>query len=215
MSLTMDKPVMEGQGLACAAVLHRLAGAEVTMPADTPAHVRLVQLHAGGTLFEMGALHPYLYVIRKGCVKTVYRQPDGEEWVQDFLAEGAFFGSVTALMPGGRCSYACEALEDCELERLDYAWIERTAQQDPLWRIALLHGWKDYATRKEWREHDLLTLSPQARYEAIVAKDPSLAARVPQKDLARYLGITPVSLSRIRRRLVNGVADGCPDEMQT
>lgn len=202
MSLTMDKP---GQhALACVAVLQRLAGAQVPMPADTAEHVRIVQVAQGGTLFEMGEVHPYVYVIRRGCVKTVYRQPDGEEWVQDFLAEGAFFGSVTALVPGGRCSYACEALEDTELERLDYAWIERVAQHDAVWRIALLHGWKDYATRKEWREHDLLTLSPQARYEAIVAKDPSLASRVPQKDLARYLGITPVSLSRIRKRLTDG-----------
>ncbi|MFT3857526.1 MAG: Crp/Fnr family transcriptional regulator [Aquabacterium sp.] len=197
----MDKPAADARALACVAVLRHLAGAEVRMPADTHDHVRIVQVPQGGTLFEMGQVHPYLYVIRQGCVKTVYRQPDGNEWVQDFMAEGAFFGSVTALVAGGRCSYACEALEDSELERLDYAWIERTAQHDPLWRIALLHGWKDYATRKEWREHDLLTLSPQARYEAIVAKDPSLAARVPQKDLARYLGITPVSLSRIRRRL--------------
>jgi CRP-like cAMP-binding protein len=44
-------------------------------------------------------------------------------------------------------------------------------------------------------------MSPAARYAAFVAQRPGLAARVPQQDLARYLGITPVSLSRIRGRL--------------
>lgn len=192
---------MDKQGLHCADVLRTLAGQEVTLPFDTPDHVRIVALARGEVLFEMGQPHPYLYVIRQGCVKLLYRTPDGEEWVQDFMAEGAFFGSVTAMSPGGVCSYACEAIEPCELERLDYAWIEQTSQADPVWRLAVLNGWKDYAIRKEWREHDLLTLSPEQRYAAFVARDGNLAQRVPQKDLARYLGVTPVSLSRIRRRL--------------
>lgn len=192
---------MDKQGLHCAAVLRTLAGQEVELPADTPDHVAIVSLAKDEVLFEMGQAHPYLYVLRHGCVKLIYRTAQGEEWVQDFMAEGAFFGSVTAMSPGGVCSYACEAVEPCELERLDYKWIERTAQADPVWRTALLNGWKDYAIRKEWREHDLLTLSPERRYAAFVARDGNLAQRVPQKDLARYLGITPVSLSRIRRRL--------------
>lgn len=192
---------MDKQDLWSTKVLSALAGEAVTPPDDVLAHVRIVSLDKGASLFEMGQPHPYLYVIRQGCVKTVYRQDNGDEWVQDFLAEGAFFGSVTALTPGGVCSYACEALEACVLERIDYAWIEQTARHQPAWRTALLNGWKDYATRKEWREHDLLTLSPEQRYAAFVERDGHLAQRVPQKELARYLGITAVSLSRIRRRL--------------
>jgi DNA-binding MarR family transcriptional regulator len=65
----------------------------------------------------------------------------------------------------------------------------------------LLNGWKDYAIRKEWRERDLLTLSPEQRLQAFLDREGHLAQRVPQKDLARHLGVTPVSLSRIRRRL--------------
>lgn len=194
---------MDKQDLMCGAVLNALAGSEVALPDNMLVHVRIVSLERGQTLFEMGDVHPYLYVIRQGCMKTVYRKPDGDEWVQDFMAEGAFFGSVTALSPGGICSYACEALEPCELERLDYFWLEETAQRDPLWQAAVRNGWKDYATRKEWRERDLLTLSPEQRYAAFVARPDGLAERVPQKDLAAYLGITPVSLSRIRRRLMD------------
>jgi CRP-like cAMP-binding protein len=200
----MDKRVPdEASALHCAQVLATLAGVPVPMPADALAHVRVIRRMRGERLFDMGAEHPFLYVIRQGCVKNVYRNAEGEEWIQDFLAEGAFFGSVTALSPGGVCSYGCEAVEDSELECIDYRWIESMAEQDPAWRVAVLNGWKDYATRKEWREHDLLTLGPQARYAAFVAKDADLARRVPQKDLARYLGITPVSLSRIRRRMTH------------
>lgn len=193
---------MDKSDLHSVRVLSALSGNDgMSLPDDVLAHVQIVRRDKGQVLFEMGEPHPYLYVIRHGCVKTLYRRTCGEEWVQDFLAEGAFFGCVTAMSAGGLCSYACEALEPCELERIDYAWIEGIARQDPRWQAALLNGWKDYAIRKEWREHDLLTLSPQERYAAFLAREGHLAQRVPQQELARYLGITPVSLSRIRRRV--------------
>jgi CRP-like cAMP-binding protein len=196
LSLTIDK-----HDLWCHRLLCLMAGEDLPIAEDVDDHVRLLQLDKGQVLFEMGQPHPYLHVIRRGCVKTVYRRANGDEWIQDFLAEGAFFGSVTAMAPGGVCSYACEALEPCEIERIGYAWIEAKARQHPAWQAALLCGWKDYASRKEWREHDLLTLSPPQRYAAFVARHAGLAQRLPQKELARYLGITPVSLSRIRSRL--------------
>lgn len=195
MSLTLDKSDLFCWRMVCA-----LAGAEVPWPQDADQHIQLLRLDKGQVLFEVGQPHPYLYVVRQGCLKLLYRGAEGEEWVQDFVAEGAFFCSLTALV-GGLSSYACEAVEPCELERLNYPWLESTASQRGPWQQALLSGWKDYATRKELRERDLLTLTPPQRYEAFMRTHPGLAQRVPQKDLARYLGVTPVSLSRIRGRL--------------
>jgi CRP-like cAMP-binding protein len=195
----MDKSTLLSWPVLCA-----LAGEEVSLPDDVAEHIELVTLSKGRMLFDIGQPHPYIHVIRQGCVKTLYRNAEGEEWVQDFLAEGAFLCSLTALLPGGVSSYACEALEDCAFERIDYAWMERTALQQLAWQRALLNGWKDYAVRRELRERDLLTLSPPERYAAFTAQRPGLAARIPQKDLARYLGITPESLSRIRGRMRDG-----------
>ncbi len=170
-------------------------------PPDAAQHMRRLTLARGQTLFEIDQPHPFVHVLRQGCVKTLYRDAQGHEWVQDFFDEGAFLCSLTSLRPGGVASYGCEALEDAEVECIDYAWLEAVAQGHPVWQRALLAGWKDYATRREQRERGLLTLSPAQRYAAYVSERPRLAARVPQQDLARYLGITPVSLSRIRGRL--------------
>ncbi|MGH6647824.1 Crp/Fnr family transcriptional regulator [Aquabacterium sp.] len=195
MSLTFDK-----NDLFSWRVLRALAGDDVPWLDGAEDHIQLMRLEKGQVLFEVGQPHPYLYVVRQGCLKLLYRGASGDEWVQDFVAEGAFFCSLTALV-GGLSSYACEALEACELERLHYPWLEETARQQQPWQQALLSGWKDYATRKELRERDLLTLTPPQRYEAFMRTHPGLAQRIPQKDLARYLGVTPVSLSRIRGRL--------------
>jgi len=48
-----------------------------------------------------------------------------------------------------------------------------------------------------------LTESPQARYQHFLRSFPALEARVPDHQIAAYLGITPISLSRIRKRMRN------------
>ena len=192
---------MDKQSLLSWPLLCKLAGGEVPLPDDLAQHLRIVSVPKGQTLFEAGQTHPYLYVVRHGCLKLVYRALNGDDWVQELVSEGDFFCSLTALHGQGVTSFACEALEACELECIDYVWMEEIAAQHALWQRALLRGWQTFAARKELRERDLLTLSPTQRYQAFVDGHPGLAQRVPQKDLARFLGITPVSLSRIRGRL--------------
>lgn len=192
---------MDKQSLLSWPLLCKLAGDEVPLPDDLAQHLRIVCVPKGQTLFEAGQVHPYLYVVRRGCLKLVYRALNGDDWVQELVSESDFFCSLTALHGQGVTSFACEALEACELECIDYVWMEEIAAQHALWQRALLRGWQAFAARKELRERDLLTLSPTQRYQAFVDCHPGLAQRVPQKDLARFLGITPVSLSRIRGRL--------------
>jgi CRP-like cAMP-binding protein len=55
--------------------------------------------------------------------------------------------------------------------------------------------------RKEKRERELLTLDAEERYRCFVAETPGLARRIPQKILARYLGVTAVGLNRIVKRV--------------
>ena len=58
-----------------------------------------------------------------------------------------------------------------------------------------------YGMKKETREFELLCLTAEDRYRRLVSSHPTLFARVTQNDVARYLGITPVGLSRIKRRV--------------
>jgi CRP-like cAMP-binding protein len=63
-----------------------------------------------------------------------------------------------------------------------------------------------FARRKEKREREreLLTLRPEQRYRAFMAETPGLEERIPQRDLARHLGLTPVGLNRIVARVKRG-----------
>lgn len=166
-----------------------------------------VEVHSvepGGTVFLQGVAHPYVYVVRSGLLKLCYLTEDGVEWVKSFASEGSFFASMTALRPKGRTTFTVTAIESSILERIDFRLIVDLAERHLAWSNAVQRMTMGYAARKEERERDLLTLRAHDRYLAFCAAYPNLASRIPQKDLARHLGITPVGMNRIVMRVRRG-----------
>lgn len=162
----------------------------------------------GGTVFLQDVSHPFVYAVRSGLIKLSYLKEDGSEWIKSFAFEGRFFASIAALDPGGRTSFMATALETTVLERVDYRLLSTLANQHLAWSLALRNMTLLFAARKEQRERELLTLNAERRYLAFRAAYPDLEARIPQKDLARHLGLSPVGLNRIVVR-VRRAAQGC------
>lgn len=190
----------DGQALARGMFEHWAGTALLDWPAFAHQGLRVCRLPRGAALFEQGEIHPFVYVIRRGMLRLVYRDAQGREWVKSLLIEGQFMASVSALAPGGRTSFVAETLEEAELEQLDFREISRRASLSLPWQTALSQALLVYGSRKEARERELLTLTPAQRYRALQQQSPELLRRARQQDLAAYLGITPVSLSRLKAR---------------
>lgn len=159
------------------------------------------QLRAGEVLFHAGVACPHVYVVNQGVLKLLYETAQGQQWVKGFIEAGLCFASLTALAPGGRTSFSACAETDCTLQQIAYADLQALADRHPPWQRALAEALKLYGQRKERREMELLTLSPEERYLGFLRDHPALASRLRQRDIASYVRITPVALSRIRRRL--------------
>lgn len=164
-------------------------------------HIDLKELPAGAAVFDQNTAHPYLYVVREGLIKLSYIDEGGGEWVKSFASEGRFFASIAALQPDGRTSFLSTAIEPSRLERLPYRYLNDLANRHLAWARAAQNMTMLFATRKEGKERDLLTLMPEGRYRAFLAENPALEKRIAQKDLARYLGMSPVGLNRIVGRV--------------
>lgn len=186
---------------ATQSLFERLAGGPLPRWPEFATQIQLKFVEAGGTVFMQGAEHPYVYVVRRGLIKNVYLRDSGDAWIKSFSSEGRFFASVAALKPGGRTSFSAVCVEDSELERIPFRVIEPLADSDLAWSTVLRRALAIFADRKEQRERDLLTLNPEDRYRAVLAEQPDLESRITQKDLAAYIGITPVGLNRIVRRV--------------
>ena len=170
-------------------------------------HIDIRSLQSGDTVFLQGVVHPYVYAVRSGLLKLCYLAEDGVEWVKSFASEGRFFASIAALRPEGRTTFMVTAIEPSVLERVDHRMIADLAGRHLAWSSAVQGLTLAYAAGKEERERDLLTLSAHDRYLAFCTAHPNLASRIPQKDLARHLGVTPVGLNRIVMRVRRGGAD--------
>lgn len=166
--------------------------------------VRRRRLAAGETLFDADRHWPWIAVVAQGLFKLVYLRDDGSERIKSFIDEGGFFASLTGLAPGGHATFSAVAMSDAEVELLGYEALLELGDRHLAWQRALRVAIEVYGARKEKRERELLTLKPEERYRRFQAEEPALAARIPQKDLALYLGVTPVALSRIRGRLARG-----------
>lgn len=160
----------------------------------------IVNLAQGEYLFRADTVQPYVFCIVRGLVKMFYETQDGSEWIKAFVREDMFFASAQALHIGGCASFSVQALEPSRLVRIEYAALERLAAAHNEWQKLLTNGFKLYGARKEQRERDLLVLTAEQRYKHFLQDNPLLEQRLLQKDIAAYIRITPVALSRIRKR---------------
>lgn len=177
------------------------AGASERSQERLAASVRLQSFEAGEFLIRQGERASNLYLISQGLAKMFYITADGKEFVKSFIAEGQFSGSLVALMEGGESTFSSVCLEPVSAEVVSYAAFATLIEDDPGMLNFGYRFFQGLALKKERREHDFLCLTPQDRYRQFVDENPHLAKRVTQADIARYLGITPVALSRIRGRL--------------
>lgn len=161
-------------------------------------------LPKGAACFAPGDGSADVFLLLSGLVKLVYTTESGEDWVKSFiLDQGIFSGrGASDAVPGE--SYGATCLEPCRLVRLPRAFVEAQVKTDP----QVQADYEQFSTwvlaRKQAREAALLTLSPEARYRALLTHAPQALARLPQGDIARFIGITPIAFSRIKRRVQSG-----------
>jgi len=163
--------------------------------------VQAPAMNAGDYLFHQGDVAPNLYLIGQGLAKMFYVTHDGKEFVKPFLPEGSFAGSLVAQLEGRPSPFSAVCLEAVGAEVVPFSALETLFKKSPEARSFGLRFFQELALKKEKREYELLCLPPAQRYRAFIEENPGLAARVKQKDIAHYLGITPIALSRIRRRM--------------
>lgn len=139
--------------------------------------------------------------IPRGLFRYFYTHRDGAESTKGFFPEGNIIVSYSALVEGRASHFSIQALEDSEIDLVDYAALQDRFQPAPWFKDASLAMVRKGFCTKEERERQLLLFSAVERYRAFLAAYPGLDRRVKLHLIASYLGIKPESLSRIRRRI--------------
>ena len=155
----------------------------------------------GEHIFTQGEIRREVFCLHHGLVKLYFNTREGKEWIKSFVADRGVFGSRSGQVEGKPSPFSVSCLEDCEIVVLPYDIFEQICFDDPALArmVFLFNQW--LGAKKEKREFQLLCLSAEEAYSEFVNSNPGLVSRLTQIDISRYLGITPIALSRIKKRL--------------
>lgn len=150
-------------------------------------------------LLEEGKVAEKLYLIRKGCLRLFFYN-EGKDITFQFFFEGDFVASFDSLYKRTPSLFYLESIEPTELTAIRredfYNLINNNLSFRLLYEEKLIDRFHAYQQLFLSR----IKNTPQQRYEELLKEYPNIIQRVPQHYIASYLGITPVSLSRMRNR---------------
>jgi len=160
------------------------------------------RFEAGTHLLQPGSTTYELIFVTEGLLRFYYLSEDGIESNKAFVPEGNFAGPLAASGLNLPIMYGVEALEDTTLLAVDLKDLAALFEEHPIFdRFGRMLA-ELILRRKELRTRSLLQKTAKQRYIDFRAEHPDLLKRVPQFHIASYIGITEVSLSRIKREVV-------------
>jgi CRP-like cAMP-binding protein len=169
---------------------------ELVRATFVPAHLRADEY------FQLaGVVATHAAFVARGCLRTYVIDDGGSEHIVSFAAETWWVADNASLASGAPSQFFIDAVEDSELLLIDPQGHERLVEQVPGYAASFRRGLQRHAAAKDQRIVSALSASAEERYLQFLETYPTIAARVPQKMLASSLGMSPETVSRIRRRL--------------
>jgi CRP-like cAMP-binding protein len=174
-------------------------------------HEIVTNHYKAGTIFiEPGDFCKDLIFIKKGAVRAYHLAEEiGEEKTLYLRVENFYLADHYAVILGIPTILYYECIEDCIFYRFNFDEMQEYMFTNP--RV-MSSGFKfimklvaEFLTRNE----DFIYLSPEERYKKFVMHNPEIIKRIPAKYIASLLGITAVSMSRIKKRIVEKANNDC------
>jgi CRP-like cAMP-binding protein len=156
-------------------------------------------VNKGQFILKKGQIaHQYFFIKSGGC-RFFYGDYDQENttWV---VFQDDFFTEISSLNPQKPTRFNVEAIETTELLYIEKSDMDALYKQIPAWQEFGRKTWETMSVRMIEQILSFQTLTAEERYLEFM-KNPDLIQKVPVKNLASYLGITPNALSRIRKNI--------------
>lgn len=164
-------------------------------------HLKPLSLTAGERLTQAGDVADRLAFVCHGLVRKVCVTARGQEVVRGFGPRGSLVGAYASLLTGAPANLSVEALVDSKLVVLDWRLVNALYARHTCWQIVGRRIAEQQLLEREARAHELLTATARQRFLAFVESHREILPLLRSRDIASYLGITPVSLSRLRAEL--------------
>lgn len=144
--------------------------------------------------------------VLEGLFFQHYVGTEGDMVIKYFFPEGRIAGSVSATLLGNPSQFTINAIEDCRVLEYEFAAFRSLTTQFPDIAAFYIHYMeRHWIIEKEPVEIAFRHDSAMKRYRNFIRSEPDLHRRLKQHHIAAWLGITPESLSRLRKAIALGV----------
>lgn len=165
------------------------------------ANINVRYYKKGAFLLREGQIASLCFFVLKGCVRQYYLV-DGEEKTTNFYTEGQPITPYAGTFKREPSKYYLACVEDCILSAGTPEDEARLYQMFPRFEAVSRTALEEEMGKNADQLSNFILSSPEERYLHLLETRPDLLDRVPQYQLASFLGIKPESLSRIRKRIV-------------
>ena len=152
-------------------------------------------------LLQEGDVCKFIAFVEKGSLRSYTIDEKGNERIIQFALEGWIISDLFSFLTAEPATYNIDALEDSEL-----VLISKTAHEELLMKLPKYETWIRLQITGAYiamqrRLTSIISLSLEERYAGFTALYPEIVQRVPQHMIASYMGLTPETLSRVRRKM--------------
>jgi CRP-like cAMP-binding protein len=149
-------------------------------------------------LLQEGEVCDFEAFVLKGCIRSYYINKEGTETILLFAVEGWWVSDLSSFSDQSPSNMFIETVEDCELLLIDYKnkmqLFEKVPKFEKFFRILVQRS----LGVLQRRFYASVSQTAEERYIAFTEKYPHIVQRVPQHQIARYIGVSPEFLSKVR-----------------
>ena len=160
------------------------------------------QYKAKTVVVNAGEISKYSYFVNSGLLRSFNINDNIVEHVLSFACEGWWIGDIYSLISKKPGNLFIEVLEDAEV-----VLLTRESQNELFTEIPKLERFFRILTENSLVAHqerlmDNLSLTAEERFDKFCKRYPTIIQRVPQKQIASYIGVTPEFFSKMKSRLL-------------
>ncbi|MNF86633.1 Fumarate and nitrate reduction regulatory protein [compost metagenome] len=150
-------------------------------------------------LLEAGEVWKYNAFVCKGLIKTFSVDKDGKEHIINFSPENYWFGDRESLTNNTPSKFNIDAIENSEIILIKKEDFEMLCHEIPSFNNLVNTILQKSFMVSQNRIHASISFSAEEKYQNFLESNPLLINRIPQHMIGAYLGITPETITRIRR----------------
>ena len=154
-------------------------------------------------LLQEGEISRTVAFVEKGALRLYKVNEDGSEHIVQFALEGQFLTDLYSFLTNEISIYNIDAIEESDLVLITRSASDELRRRSPKYQEFIFQATSEAYIQLEKRMTSVISLNLEERYKELTDNYPNIVQRLPQHLIASYMGLTPETLSRVRKRISN------------